>query len=288
MLRLDQERKSVFVSSKVRDAVVCDECGRPRLIYSMKKPLKKEYDSLTSYKETVDYTCGSALFCDKDDLADEFKPLAETFHVKQARSCRDDVETEYFNYSNVRGRAEFEWVCTRCGAGSEESALDPSTCGKGDVTGYSGFEFSQGQLMLPLCMGCRSRKVIQVLVGTTNQVEKERELREKQAAAKAAKMSKAAAAAAAKAAKAAAAAAAKAAAAEAMEEDSDDAVPMEDEGGGSGAGTNQGGQKRPAPPAANLSSTSGAAKRRAQKAGVAVAAQPPSLREHAGQFKPTP
>eukprot|EP00966_Prymnesium_polylepis_P021289 489653-Prymnesium_polylepis.1 len=49
---LDQERKSVFVSSKVRDAVVCDECGRPRLIYSMKKPLKKEYDSLTSYKET--------------------------------------------------------------------------------------------------------------------------------------------------------------------------------------------------------------------------------------------
>ena len=243
----------------------------------MKKPLKKEYESLNSYKETVDYTCGSALFCHKDELCDEVKPLAEIFHVKQARSCKDDVETEYFNYSNVRGCADLEWLCARCGAGSEESPLDPTTCGKGDVTGYSGFEISRGRLMLPLCMGCRSRKVAPVFVGTTNQVGKERELREAQAKAKAANMSKAARAASAKAVKAAKAAAAKAAAAEAMEEDSNDAEPMEEEATSGGKGA----QKRPAPPPANLSSTSGAAKRRARKAEAINAVKPPSLRERA-------
>eukprot|EP00966_Prymnesium_polylepis_P147718 3412421-Prymnesium_polylepis.1 len=58
----DKKLKPTFVNSKIRDAVICDECGRPRLIYSMNKPSDKEYESLASYKETVDYTCGSALF----------------------------------------------------------------------------------------------------------------------------------------------------------------------------------------------------------------------------------
>ena len=38
-------------------------------------------------------------------------------------------------------------------------ATVPTTCGKGDITGYSGFEISQGKIMLPLCMGCRGKKV---------------------------------------------------------------------------------------------------------------------------------
>ena len=46
--------------------------------------------------------------------------------------------------------------------------------------------------MLPLCMGCSSKKLAPVLVGTTSQVDKERELRKVQAKAKAAKMTKAA------------------------------------------------------------------------------------------------
>ena len=49
-------------------------------------------------------------------------------------------------------------------------------CGKGDVTGYSGFAIWQGRMMLPLCMGCRSKKLDPVLVGTTSQVVKECEL----------------------------------------------------------------------------------------------------------------
>ena len=59
---LDREHKKIFVNSKIRDAVVCDECGRPRLIFSLKNPSAKQYGQLASYKETVDYTCGSALF----------------------------------------------------------------------------------------------------------------------------------------------------------------------------------------------------------------------------------
>ena len=38
-------------------------------------------------------------------------------------------------------------------------ATVPTTCGKGDITGYSGFGISQGKIMLPLCMGCRGKKV---------------------------------------------------------------------------------------------------------------------------------
>ena len=252
--------------------ITCVECCRPRLIFSAKRVSQKEYDLLAAYKETVDYACGAPLVGNEDDLPEEFKPLAATFHVKQARCCRDEVETDYFNYANVAGCADLEWVCARCGAMPDVSPLDPTTCGKGDVTGYSGFEISQGRIMLPLCMGCRSKKLSPVLVGTTNQVEKERALREAQAKAKAAKETSAARAAAAKAAKAAAAAAA-AAAAEAMEEE-EGAEEMEADGGApSQVEVAAHGQKRP------QSKTSGAAKRARAKAAAAGSAAPPSLLE---------
>ena len=48
------------------------------------------------------------------------------------------------------------------------SALDPSTCGKGDVTGYSGFAVSEGQMMLPECTSCRAKSLKPLLVGTVN------------------------------------------------------------------------------------------------------------------------
>lgn len=141
-------------------------------------------------------------------------------------------------------------------------------------------------MVLPLCMDCRNKKLSPKLVGSINQVEKERAKREEQAKKRAAKATKASKAAEAKAAKAAAAAAAAAA----EDESEDEAAPMEEEAtsGGSGAGNSgntgssvagssaagsSGSQKRPA---GELSKTSGAAKRRAKKV-AAAAAEPLSL-----------
>mgnify|MGYP006136978217 CR=1 FL=1 len=76
------------------------------------------------------------------------KQLVKIFHVKQAVTCRDSVETSYVNcmymYANVRGCVDFEWVCAICGAGPEKLPLDPTTCGKGDVSGCSGFATRDG------------------------------------------------------------------------------------------------------------------------------------------------
>ena len=131
-------------------------------------------------------------------------------------------------------------------------------------------------------VGCRNKKLAPVLVGTTNQVEKEQELRKEQAEARAAKATAAAKVAEA-AAKRRAAAAAKKAAAEAMEDDEAEAMEEEATSSGSGVGSSAvggsgTGQKRTAPPAADLSATSGAAKRRAKKAESAAAVAPPSLK----------
>ena len=56
-------KTGVFANSKVRDSITCDECGRPRLIFSMTLPRserarKKLLDALDGYKEGVDFVCG--------------------------------------------------------------------------------------------------------------------------------------------------------------------------------------------------------------------------------------
>ena len=79
----------------------------------MKIPRKKVLASLDAYKEGVDYQCGDLLF-DAANVAEgdmTLKGLAETFHVRQALTCRDVVEPFYFNYRNVRGGVDLEWVC---------------------------------------------------------------------------------------------------------------------------------------------------------------------------------
>eukprot|EP00966_Prymnesium_polylepis_P149044 3443399-Prymnesium_polylepis.2 len=105
MKALDHEKKKIFVLSKMRDVIICSECGRPRLIYSMQKPKKKLLDALDAYKEGVDYVCGGPLF-DEEEVTEgdaTLKDLSTTLHIKRIHTCRDNVESSYFNYSNVRG-----------------------------------------------------------------------------------------------------------------------------------------------------------------------------------------
>ena len=87
------------------------------------------------------------------------------------------MEKEFYNYSNVRGRTEFELVCAHCGADPQDSPLDPTTCGGGDVTGYSGFAQQGGRMVLPMCLACKDKELDPILIGTANQVQKEQEKR---------------------------------------------------------------------------------------------------------------
>ena len=61
---------------------------------------------------------------DEHELADEMLlKLKETFFVKEARSCTDWVERDFFNTGGVNGRTEFEYICSICGAPPEDSPL---------------------------------------------------------------------------------------------------------------------------------------------------------------------
>ena len=88
MKALDHEKKEVFVVSKMRDAIICSECGRPRLIYSMQKPKKKLLDALDVYKEGVDYVCGGPLF-DEEEV---------TGGRRDAQGALDDVPHQAHPY----------------------------------------------------------------------------------------------------------------------------------------------------------------------------------------------
>ena len=68
------------------------------------------------------YICGDQLFEDELD-EEELVKLKETFLVKEARSCANWVERDFFNSGGVRGRTEFEYICSICGAPPEDSPL---------------------------------------------------------------------------------------------------------------------------------------------------------------------
>ena len=74
------------------------------------------------YAEDISFVCGDPLF--EDELEDEMLlKLKETFFVKEARSCTDWVERDFFNTGGVKGRIEFEYICSICGAPPEDSPL---------------------------------------------------------------------------------------------------------------------------------------------------------------------
>jgi len=79
--------------------------------------------------------------------------LKETFFVKEARlikarSCTDWVERDFFNTGGVKGRTEFEYICSICGAPPEDSPLVADA-----VLGLH-----DGRKLLPCCEDCHAAK----------------------------------------------------------------------------------------------------------------------------------
>lgn len=112
----------IFQTSKVRAIVLCDECARPRLLYSWNAPTKTQLKAMDVYAESISYMCGDPLF--EENVSDaKLLELKRLFYVREAQSCRDPVEADFFNTGGVQGRTEFEYICSLCGADPEHSPL---------------------------------------------------------------------------------------------------------------------------------------------------------------------
>lgn len=140
--------------SKVRFVVCCEECGRPRCIYAKNKPSEAQFRKLAAYLESVNYSCGDALF--PEGLEGSDKKLADTFYNAEALTCRNEMELNYFNYGGLRGREEFEHVCACCGKDPAESPLVEKAKLAKVVT--------EGKVALPLCTQCFESGTKPVLV----------------------------------------------------------------------------------------------------------------------------
>ena len=87
-IEADTKHKALFNSSKVRTTVHCQECFKPRCVYSAKKLAWNESVLLKSITEEKMYTCGSAIFTPGSQLVD-------TVVVRQNIGCINPVEAQY-------------------------------------------------------------------------------------------------------------------------------------------------------------------------------------------------
>ena len=78
---------------------------------------------------------------------------------KEARSCMDWVERDFFNTGGVKGRTEFEYICSICGAPPEDSPLVADA-----VLGLR-----DGKKLLPCCEDCHAAKKKPLAYGKANQ-----------------------------------------------------------------------------------------------------------------------
>ena len=179
--RKEKDKGKELHPSKVRAVLICDGCGRPRIIFAKLKPSPAQLKKLDAYLESVSYRCGDALFAEGVEGSD--KKLAEIFYIAEYLTCRDDMQLAYFNYSGVGGREEFEHVCSRCGNAPEESPLIDKVTLAAVAT--------EGKMVLPLCSDCfgawkrGDKKKSPILVGRSNKVTEELERKERKQAAKA-------------------------------------------------------------------------------------------------------
>ena len=147
-----------YTRAQVRSVIFCVDCQRPRLLYSMTKPSADLLKSMDTYAEDISFACGDPLF--EDELEDEMLlKLKETFFVKEARSCTDWVERDFFNTGAVKGRTEFEFICSICGTPPEDSPLVADA-----VLGLR-----DGKKLLPCCEDCHAAKKKPLAYGKADQ-----------------------------------------------------------------------------------------------------------------------
>ena len=131
----DKENRKLLVASKVRNVIVCVECRKPRCVFAAGTLSTVQRDHLKLIIGGKMYTCGSGLFPPQS-------PLHETVICRQALSCTDPMEAQY--YSSVC--TKFPPVCWFCGSPEEMLSDDELVMNLR----------SEYAIVRPICFLCRS------------------------------------------------------------------------------------------------------------------------------------
>lgn len=95
--------KFFLISEKVRGFVICQECGKRRVVYSRCRLESREQQAVLRVQEEFLYVCGSTLFPGGD--------LQDKILVKESLHCGSPIETTYYS-----GKSQiFDNICFYCG-----------------------------------------------------------------------------------------------------------------------------------------------------------------------------
>ncbi len=131
----ERSHKAILTSSKVRTVITCEECLKPRCVYSARKLGQSEKQLLEVRTQEKTFTCGCALFPPSSALVD-------TVLSKQNIGCIDPIETQYYSATLV----SFPPLCYYCGA-CEESLVED------DLMHQLRTEYA---VVRPICSLCKS------------------------------------------------------------------------------------------------------------------------------------
>ena len=124
---------SMFTAQRVRSAIQCSECLKPRCLYSKTSLSSGQLNQLSTELEQCEYSCGSPL------LPPESSLHAMVF-VRLALQCSDPVEFSYYS-----SKLPLHGVCCHCGC---NEASKPQ-------------EYLQKyHTILPICTDCQKRREV--------------------------------------------------------------------------------------------------------------------------------
>ncbi|KAK6175079.1 hypothetical protein SNE40_013615 [Patella caerulea] len=132
---IDKKNRKILNATKVRDAVLCVECGKPRCVYSETKLTYIEKQAVDRLKELNSFTCGSPLF-------PHSSKYNSSIIVREGLRCCSTMETTYYSKSTVSLPA----VCFHCGvAKSSDFAADQN------IQSLQ----AQYSVVRPICVKCK-------------------------------------------------------------------------------------------------------------------------------------
>ena len=124
---LEENKKHIDVlkQAKVRGAVECAECDKPRLVYSMTTMNMDQMNAMQRVKDENSYRCGEALPC--------------SLVARRSLTCESPIEIHYYS---------LQPVCYHCG--SADDILD-------DFHEYIADLLQQFSKVRPICSHCHGK-----------------------------------------------------------------------------------------------------------------------------------
>ncbi|XP_033730159.1 uncharacterized protein LOC117319474 [Pecten maximus] len=122
----------ILVAQNARKTILCEECAKPRCVYSRRALTLREERSFRRIKDRYNYTCGSLITPEGDSLHG-------TVFVRLQLCCTTPIEMAYYSAPAAIGRKD---LCCYC-ASFEETERDPEA-------------LKTFRVVLPLCKPCKT------------------------------------------------------------------------------------------------------------------------------------